>query len=254
MNLNITYPAFEPTSESVGLIAMALDRDRLVHALKGIPTPSTGGLFTSISPYYQEGLAIPYDPEGAKALLAEAGAEGSRSSTSVRTSPDSPRWPRPRRPTWRRSDECDAEIATPEVWIDKSLQRKEPAADYTHLWDPAVPTRVVLHGRRLHPGSDRRRLLQPLDVLEPEFDELTTQAHVEQDPEEIVELYMEMDKNPGSGRRRRPCRCSKRHGRSSHGTRNPGLRGAEPSRQPTSSATTGSTRRPDTCSGVRASR
>ena len=54
-------------------IAHAVDKERFVRAIKGLGEVATGGLFSPLSPYFQDGLAYPYDPEQAKALLAEAG-------------------------------------------------------------------------------------------------------------------------------------------------------------------------------------
>jgi len=54
-------------------IAMAIDKDKLHRTLKGIGLVGSGGIFAPLSPYYQAGLAWPYDPAGAKKLLASAG-------------------------------------------------------------------------------------------------------------------------------------------------------------------------------------
>ena len=194
MNLNMTYPAFEDVRVRRA-VAMALDRERLVRALKGIPTPSTGGLFTSLSPYYQEGLAIPYDPEGAKTLLAEAGAEGfDVLILGQNVAPFTEMAQTAQADLQAIGVNATAEIATPEVWIDKCYSGKNPPPMVTHLWDLPYP-----HGSYFMDGGFTQ---QSIDAgccnvsmySDPEFDELTTQAHLAQDPEEIADLYMQMDK------------------------------------------------------------
>jgi ABC-type transport system substrate-binding protein len=54
-------------------MAHAVDKERIVRQLAGVGEPATGGIFSPLSPYYQEGLGYPYDPEAAKQLLADAG-------------------------------------------------------------------------------------------------------------------------------------------------------------------------------------
>ena len=52
---------------------MAVDKERFIRTIKGLGEVADGGLFSPLSPYYQAGLAYPFDPDGAQALLAEAG-------------------------------------------------------------------------------------------------------------------------------------------------------------------------------------
>lgn len=54
-------------------IAMAIDKEKMARVLKGTADPATGGFLGPTTAYYQEGLSWPFDPEGAKQLLAEAG-------------------------------------------------------------------------------------------------------------------------------------------------------------------------------------
>ena len=54
-------------------IAMAIDKNKLHRTLKGIGLVANGGVFSPLSPYYQKGLAWPYNPTEAKKLLASAG-------------------------------------------------------------------------------------------------------------------------------------------------------------------------------------
>lgn len=54
-------------------IAMAIDKNKLHRQIKGIGLVADGGIFSPLSPYYQAGLAWPYNPTEAKKLLASAG-------------------------------------------------------------------------------------------------------------------------------------------------------------------------------------
>jgi peptide/nickel transport system substrate-binding protein len=51
----------------------AIDREKVVRSLAGVGEVANGGLFSPLSPYFQEGLTPQYDPDAATALLAEAG-------------------------------------------------------------------------------------------------------------------------------------------------------------------------------------
>lgn len=54
-------------------VSHAIDREKTVRALGGLGQVADGGIFSPLSPYYQEGLTPQYNPDTAKALLAEAG-------------------------------------------------------------------------------------------------------------------------------------------------------------------------------------
>jgi oligopeptide transport system substrate-binding protein len=55
-------------------LALATDRERLSDTFSGgLNIPATGGLVPPGMPGHEDGIALPYDPEGARRLLAEAG-------------------------------------------------------------------------------------------------------------------------------------------------------------------------------------
>jgi ABC-type oligopeptide transport system substrate-binding subunit len=58
--------------------ALATYRERVHPAFHGVYTPATGGYVPPGMPGHQAGIALPYDPEGARRLLAEAGYPGGR--------------------------------------------------------------------------------------------------------------------------------------------------------------------------------
>jgi len=54
-------------------VSHAVGREKAVRALGGQGQVADGGLFSPLSPYHQQGLTPQYNPDAAKALLAEAG-------------------------------------------------------------------------------------------------------------------------------------------------------------------------------------
>jgi ABC-type transport system substrate-binding protein len=91
---NIDYVIFNVNIEPFNnlqvrqAMSMAVDRERLVQILNGRATPAYGPIPPSVLGDNKEGQPDAYDPEGAKALLAEAGyADGFTANLFVNTDP-----------------------------------------------------------------------------------------------------------------------------------------------------------------------
>ena len=76
VGFDVSRPPFDDLQVRRAL-AMATDRERLAHVvLRGYETPATGGFVPPGMPGHSTGIALPYDPERANQLLAQAGYPG----------------------------------------------------------------------------------------------------------------------------------------------------------------------------------
>ncbi len=83
IGLDADQPPFDdPRVRQAFILATA--RETLAHVtLKGYVFPATGGLVPPGMPGHSPGIGLPYDPEGARHLLAEAGYPGGRGFPTV---------------------------------------------------------------------------------------------------------------------------------------------------------------------------
>ena len=91
ITLNVTIPPLDKL-EVRKAINMAINKERIVQIINGRAVPATQPLPPSMPGYTQGYAGYPYDPEGAKALLAEAGlADGFETELYVMNTDPNPR-------------------------------------------------------------------------------------------------------------------------------------------------------------------
>jgi ABC-type transport system substrate-binding protein len=84
IGLNVSKPPLDDRRVRRALM-MAIDRERLADiACGGRYFPATGGLWPPCTAIHSPGIALPYDPERARGLLAEAGYPNGRAFPAIK--------------------------------------------------------------------------------------------------------------------------------------------------------------------------
>jgi ABC-type oligopeptide transport system substrate-binding subunit len=83
VGLDVSHPPFDDMRVRQAL-ALAINRQTLANvALRGYVAPATGGVLPPGMPGHSSDISLPYDPERARQLLAEAGYPGGRGFPAV---------------------------------------------------------------------------------------------------------------------------------------------------------------------------
>ena len=91
ITMNVTQPPFD-TPEVRKAVNMAINKDRIVQIINGRAAPATQPLPPSMPGYTEDYAGYPYDVEGAKKLLADAGlADGFETDLYVMNTDPNPR-------------------------------------------------------------------------------------------------------------------------------------------------------------------
>jgi len=77
VGFNVSRPPFDDLRVRRAFV-LATDRERLADVWRGYYFPATGGFVPAGMPGHSAGIGLPYDPEQARQLLAEAGYPGGR--------------------------------------------------------------------------------------------------------------------------------------------------------------------------------
>jgi peptide/nickel transport system substrate-binding protein len=174
-------------------IGKAIDKERLVRSLKGLADPGTGGLFSPVSPYFQDGLAQAYDPEGAKALLAEAGfADGF----------DVTFWTPDFTPRLEIGQTAQQDLEAIGIRVDLQQTTRDaylaeiakmPSGIVTDQWPLGYPHGSSIMDAAFTTAAVEAGCCNYSNWTSKDFDALVAEAHVTTDPDELVRLYKEMD-------------------------------------------------------------
>jgi oligopeptide transport system substrate-binding protein len=83
VGFRVDWPPFDDVRVRRAFV-MAADRETMTDVLRGsYASPATGGLIPPGIPGHTPGIGLPYDPEGARQLLAQAGYPGGHSFPAV---------------------------------------------------------------------------------------------------------------------------------------------------------------------------
>lgn len=176
-------------------IAMAIDKKKIVNELlEGINLEANGILPPGVFAYREKPNAIPYDPEGAKKLLAQAGYPGGKGMPTVTI--------------FYRADRPDIDIVASSVatqlrqtlgmevkqqsleWRNYLERHNRKELEFFHMrWaadylDPENFLSLLLAGY----GAENK-----IHYANPEYDALCRQADTSQNPEERKRLYAQAE-------------------------------------------------------------
>jgi oligopeptide transport system substrate-binding protein len=188
VGFDVTRPPFDDLRIRRAF-ALATDRERWSLETWGGCFPATGGLVPPGMPGHSAGVALPYDPEQARQLLADAGYTGGRGFDKVEVL-----WPKPiqSQGDWLQAHwhaglgvEIPWQMADIPTWLDK-LEKETPPifcgawyADYpdpdnflrasnfrprTH-WQNATYQRLVEEARRVPEQEGRMSLYRQADLI-----------------------------------------------------------------------------------------
>jgi ABC-type transport system substrate-binding protein len=150
------FVASQPPFDDVRVrraFVMAIDREASMQALTGgAEMPASGGLIPPGMPGYTAGIALPYDPEQARRLLAEAGYPGGQGFPTVLALTMLVGEPTVRdlQARWRRILGVDTTIELADLWDYDGRLRDDPPHMFLNAWvadypDPDNFLRVGMH-------------------------------------------------------------------------------------------------------------
>jgi ABC-type oligopeptide transport system substrate-binding subunit/class 3 adenylate cyclase len=183
---DVTRPPFDDVRVRRALV-LATDRETLVPVITGGfgASPATGGIVPHLMPGHSPGIALPYDPQQARELLAQAGYPGGRGFPPVHAFawPNGLPWPEHLQTQWR--DNLGIDIA----WR---------LGEWSTFYGPGEFPQLWLDGWVFgYPDPDYfLRLASPARFgwRNETYDNLVERAKREMDPAERIKLYRQADK------------------------------------------------------------
>jgi len=193
MSLSLKDPLLKnPTVRKA--IAMAINKPRVLQAMHGLGQVATGGFFSPLSPYYQNGLAYPYNPSEAKSLIQQAGVP---SGATVKM------WSSNRFPYQAIGQVIQADLA--EIGINAqyipmeydaftSFTGNSPAGILLWAWELAYPSGSYIVDSAFTTAAQKAGCCNYPWYSSPSFDQLSVDAHRSTSSSQIDALYRQMDK------------------------------------------------------------
>lgn len=190
--MNLNHPAMSKL-EVRQAICHAADKEKMVRQLGGGDTAATGGRFTPLSPYYQDGLSYDYDPEKSRELLTAAGYPDGFEVTIL--SQDS----EPHK-TLCQALAADLNavginaIATPlpQTQFSPEVLKFGPVI-VVNQWELAYPHGSYIIDSTFTQSSIDAGCCNFSEFSEESFEALAREGRLAQDVDEQIELYKEMD-------------------------------------------------------------
>jgi ABC-type transport system substrate-binding protein len=175
-------------------IAMAVDKNRLVRVLQGNAVAATGGFFSPLSPYYQEGLSPKFDPNGAKQLLAQAGFPNGFDITFVgrNFTPGAQEGQTVQQDLANVGIKVELKLLDRDAWGSELVKYNPELAESN--WELGFP-----HGSYIVDGAFTQAALKAgccnyAQWVDPKIEALAQQAHQTANPKQVVSLYKQIDR------------------------------------------------------------
>lgn len=190
--MSLLHPAMRKL-EVRQAITYATDKEKMVRQLGGTDRVADGGLFTPQSPYYQAGLSNPYDPEKARALLAQAGFADGFEVRIVSQNSDPHK-------TLCESLAADLNAVGIKATADPLSQSEFQPDVLTgpviviNQWELAYPHGSYIIDATFTESAKRAGCCNFSSFVDPQFEQLAVEGRLAQTEEEQVKLYKEMDR------------------------------------------------------------
>jgi ABC-type transport system substrate-binding protein len=174
-------------------IAMAVNKPRILQAMHALGQVANGGFFSPLSPFFQDGIAYPYNPAKAKALLAQAGV---KSGASVKM------WSSNRFPYQAVGQVIQADLAAIGINVHYTQMEYDAFVTFTAnspagiiLWayELAYPHGSYIIDSAFTTAAEKSGCCDYAWYATPTLDNLAIQGHRATNPAQIASVYKQID-------------------------------------------------------------